>query len=375
MPSYQSFNPESKFILKELLNKNRVLTMSNNRKCDYLIVDVGKNSTTMMAINNQVNSKDILVIKTFVGKPFSELVDEAYWLCNEFGIHIILADKSGMGLGFIEQFEMNINPNNVSIRALDERKIYQNININEIINDLNNGVLRFLQSPELAKTTYIKPFLGLSNIIEYHKETSKLIDEINNIEIKINLNSTMQLYRIDETIGKSRVNCLLAFYSYPMSGVVVENKEELDVSFKEKYDVTKRIAQYEVIHGTFYKYLFKCIENDGIKVLFYHNGKHKIKQFQNITQEDDFRKLFQNDLKSLSITKDGLDIVFFNGSYIRFVFGGQNSCGHRYHYAVVDSDLEKDIYYRVILPASVLFERDKDSMGLKDNYNIETIEM
>jgi len=368
-------------ITKELLNKNRVLTMSNNRKCDYLIVDVSatagnnRDITTMMAINTQGNRKDILVIKTFVGKSFAELVDEAYWLCNEFGINIILADKSGMGLGFIEQFEMDINPNNVSVRALDGRKIYQNIDINEIKKDLQYGNLRFLQAPELAMVSYMKPFLGLSNIMDSHRETSELINEINNLEIKMESIGQPRLSRIDETIGKSRVNCLLAFYSYPMSGVVVKNKEELDVSLKEKYDVTKRIAQYEVIHGTFYKYLFKCIENDGIKVLFYHNGVHKIKQFQNITQEDDFRKLFSKDMKKLSITKDGLDIVFFNGSYIRFVYGGQNSRGQRYHYAVVDSDLEKDIYYSVILPASVLFERDKDSMGLKDNYNIETIEM
>ena len=368
-------------ITKELLNKNRVLTMSNNRKCDYLIVDVSatkgnnRDITTMMAINNQGNRKDILVIKTFIGKSFAELVDEAYWLCNEFGIQIILADKSGMGLGFIEQFEMNINPNNVSVRALDGRKIYQSIDINEIKKDLQFGNLRFLQAPELAMVSYVKPFLGLSNIMDFHRETSELINEINNLEIKMESIGQPRLSRIDETIGKSRVNCLLAFYSYPMSGVVAENKEELDVSFKEKYDVTKRIAQYEVIHGTFYKYLFKCIENDGIKVLFYHNGKHKIKQFQNITQEDDFRKLFSKDIKRLSITKDGLDIVFFNGSSVRFVSGGQNSRGQRYHYAIVDSDLEKDIFYSVIVPTSVLFESDKDNMGLKDNYNIETIEM
>ena len=359
---------------KELLNKNRVLTMSNNRKCNYLVVDVSKDSTTMMAISDQGIRKDILVIRTFENKTFSELVDEAYWLCCEFNIQIILADKLGMGLGFIEKFNNNINPNNVDIRALDGREISQFTNINEIQNDLHYGNLRFLQSPQLAKTSYVKPFLGLSNIMEYHKETDKLIDEMSNIEIKTNSSGKIQLSRTDETIGKSRVNCMLAFYSYPMSHVVETDSSD-DISFKEKYDVTKRIAQYEVIHGTFYKYLFKCIENDGIKVLFYHNGKHKLKQFQNITKEDDFRKSFSNDIKSLSITKDGLDIVFFNGSFIRFVYGDQNSRGQRYHYAVVDSDLEKDIFYSVILPASVLFERDKDNIGLKDNYNIETIEM
>ena len=368
-------------ITKELLNKNRVLTMSNNRKCDYLIVDVSatkgnnRDVTTMMAINTQGNRKDILVIKTFIGKSFAELVDEAYWLCNEFGIQIILADKSGMGLGFIEQFEMNINPNNVSVRALDGRKIYQSIDINEIKKDLQYGNLRFLQAPELAMTSYVKPFLGLSNIMDSHRETDKLIDEISNIKFEMNLNGIVQLSSIDDTIGKSRLNCLLAFYSYPMSGVVVEVSENIEVDINEKYYVTKRIAQYEVIHGVFYKYMFKCVENDGIKVLFYHNGKHKIKQFQNITQEEDFRSLFSNDIKHISISKEVFEIRFFNGSSIRFVFGGDSSRGCKCHYAVVDSDLSRDIYNHIVLPSCMLFSRDKEDKGLKDNYFIETVDM
>ncbi len=45
---------------------------------------------------------------------------------------------------------------------------------------------------------------------------------------------------------------------------------------KEEYELNKRIALYNIIHGTFYKYIFKCIENDNINVLFYYNNKSKI---------------------------------------------------------------------------------------------------
>ena len=374
MPSYQNFNPESKFISKELLNKNRVLTMSNNRKCDYLIVDVGRDSTTMMAINNQGNSKDILVIKTFISKSFAELVDEAYWLCCEFGIQIILADNRGLGLSFIEQFEANIKKNHIQIRAFDGIKINQFININEIINDLNNGVLRFLQSPELAKNTYIKPFLGLSNIIEYHKETSKLIDEINNLEVKMRLDKIV-LSGLDETIGKGRLNCLLAFYSYPMN--MASELEDDSKGNKARYDVAKRSNKYEIIHGVFYKYMFKCIENKHIKVIFYHNGNHKIQLFQDITEEEQFRSLFLKVIKSISKSKDCFEIIFHNGSIIQFMYASDNARGYRSHYAVVDTEIDRETFDNVIRFKTMLFDIEiENSGGRTENiYNIDYIEM
>jgi len=360
-------------ITKELLNKNRVLTMSNNRKCDYLIVDFGNNSVAMMAINVHGGTNDILIMKTFEDKSSEEIVNEAYWICKEFDIHILLTDSIGYSLVFIDNFKQNVSDDEISVKQ---------VNIKDVVNSYNNpylriednlkyGSLRFLQASELANVSYKKTFLGYSNIMQFHKETDELINEISNIKLDISFDGKIRYNKINEDISILRFNCLRLFYSYSVGAI--SNDELGDI--KEKYDVTKRIAQYEVIHGTFYKYLFKCVENDGIKVLFYHNGKHKIKQFQNITQEDDFRKLFSKDIKRLSITKDGLDIVFFNGSSVRFVSGGQNSRGQRYHYAIVDSDLEKDIFYSVIVPTSVLFESDKDNMGLKDNYNIETIEM
>lgn len=377
MPSYQNYSPSNN-ISKELLNRNRVLTMSNNRKCDYLIVDVSattgnsKDITTMMGINTQGNRKDILILKTFVGKSFKELVDEAYWLCCEFGIKTILADNMGLGLGFIETFEMNINPNNVSIRALNGRKISQSVDIKQMQNDLYCGNLRFLQSPEIATTSYVKPFLGLSNIMESHKETDELIEEISNIKIGMNLGN-VKLSRIKDTIGKSRFNCLLAFYSYPMSAVVSEQEESKDTN--REYEITKRVSQYEVIHGTFYKYMFKCIENDEIKVLFYHNDKHKILQFQNITDEDKFRTLFLKNIKSINKSKDRFEIFFHNGSSIKFVYANDSARGYKCHYAVVDSEIEREVFDNVIRGETILFDMAKRDGNIKDIYNIDYIEM
>jgi len=370
MPSYQNFNSNKKFIPKELLNKNRVLTMSNNRKCDYLIVDVGNNLASIMAINNQGNSKDILVVKTFENKKFSELVDEAYWLCTEFGIRIILADIRGSGLGFIDTFKINIKQDYIQIKALDGNKINQFVNINEIVNDLNNGVLRFLQTPELAKNTYIKPFLGLSNIIEYHKETDKLIDEVNNLEIKMRLGNIV-LGRLDDIIGKTRLNCLLMFYSYPMNCVDSENNTD-----NKQYDIAKRMAQYEVIHGTFYKYLFKCIENEKINVIFYHSNKNKIEQFKNIVKENNFVNLSEKYIDRIIVSKDRFEIIFLNSSQIRFIYASDNARGYRYHFAVVDREIEKDMFDNVIAGKSVLFDMAKrDGRLEKDNYCIDFIEM
>lgn len=381
MSSYQNFSPDSKFIPKKMLNNNRVLTMSNNRKCDYLIVDVctttgnNKDITTMMAINNQGNSKDILVVKTFIGKSFEELVDEAYWLCCEFGIKIVLGDKMGLGLGFIETFKDKINQNNIKIRELDGNKINQMANISDIINDLKNGNLRFLQAPELAKNTYIKPFLGLSNIMEYHKETSELINEINNLEVKMKLGN-IYLDRLDDSKGKSRVNCLLMFYSYPMSGVCNNNISSNDNDYNEKYYIAKRNAQYENIYGIFYKYMFKCVENDNINVIFYHNGSYKIKQFQNMVQEEKAKELFQNHIERIINSKENFEIIFLNGSSIKFVYASDNARGYRYHFAVVDNQISREVFDSIVRVKGILFDVAKEKGKLKeDNYCVEFVDM
>ena len=369
-------------ITKEILNKNRVLTMSNNRKCNYLIVDVGNNSETiMMGINIQDNRKDIIVIKRLVNKSYEDLVDEAIWLCNEFNIKIVLADKNGYGLRFIDMFELNINPSSIQIREIDG---FKNVKyINDILNDLKCGMLRFLQTPELALSSYIKPFLGLSNVMEYHKETDKLIDELSNIELGVN-KGNISLKLKDDNIGRLRVNCLLMFYFYPMN--LIEHDKFIyeygknsnnDVQ-KKKYDyeTIKRIAQYEIIHGTFYKYLFKCIENEKINVIFYCGRKGKTEQFRNMVNEDIFINLIKNHTIRINLSKDYFEIIFNNDSCIRFIYASYNARGYKYHFAVVDTEIDREMYNNVICGKTILFNMSKrDGKLEEDNYCVEFVEM
>jgi hypothetical protein len=372
MSSYESYKPsEESIISKELLNKNRVLTMSNNRKCNYLIVDVSKEETIMMAVNTQGKSKDILVIKSFVNKKFSELVDEVYWLCREFDISIVLNDNRGFGIGFYDEFLNSISENSISIRAIDNSKIASSNAFVNIINDLGFGNLRFLQTPELAKNTYVKPFLGISTIAEYHKETDKLINEISNIKFKLHLGN-ISFDRISSDLGKARFNCLLSFYAYPENGIIDKIDKE---SINKDYDITKTMSNYEVIHGTFYKHVFKCIENEKTKVIFYHNGTNKLKQFLNICNETEFKNLFSKDIAATLIGKDSLEIRFHNGSLILFAYGGASSKGTRCHFAVVDKEINREIYDDVIQPSSILFDIQKTEKDFKDIYNIEFIDM
>jgi len=88
---------------KEMLNKNRVLTMSTNRVCDELVVNCGIKSTIMMAIRKG-DTKDILFIKEFKDANLNEITNNAIWICREFNIHKILLDKFGTGQNFYYEF-------------------------------------------------------------------------------------------------------------------------------------------------------------------------------------------------------------------------------------------------------------------------------
>ena len=372
----EAFNSkiETPIILKETLNKNRVLTMSNNRKCNYLIVNVGRESATMMGINTQGRTsgkKDIIILKTFEKKSVPELVDEADWLCREFDIQIILTDRRGCGIGFYDEFLMNVPTECVNIRLIDGMKI-NNFDINDIIKDLKYGNLRFLQDTELARTYYRESFLGFSNIMSFHYETDKLINEICNIKLDMTPNHCLKFSVIDNEIGKSRANCLLMYYSYPMSAVSAEDSyAEKD----KKFDIAKRMSIYNVVSGTFYKYMFKCIDNEKIKVLFYYNDKNKILQFQNIAQEKEFKDLFSHYIKNTVISKDEFRIELFNGSEIKFLPARDSSRGYRGHYAIVDKEIDIEMFHNVIQPKLILFDIDKREGKLKDNYNMEFIDM
>lgn len=338
-------------ISKELLNKNRVLTMSNNRKCDYLIVTTRATAAIMIGINTQGNTKDILMIKTFTDKTSDELSEEACWLCKEFDIRIVLVDRSGFGIGFINPLKKLV-PDKVLLREVDiyseeSKLLYQHAYFH-IEKDLESGFLRFLQSPELAHNSYIKPFLGYSNIMESHNETSKLINEISNIGIDTR-NGIAKINRMNDTIGNLRVKCLFIYYSYPMSLIKPNNK-------KEQYYTTKRMSQYYIAYGTFYKYMFKCIENENLKVLFYCEISNKFQQFKNMCDEQVFLNTFSEYINKIISSKDNVEVRFNNGSIIKFVCAGDSARGHRYHYAAVDTNINRDIFYNTIKPKGILNE-------------------
>jgi hypothetical protein len=278
----------------------------------------------------------------------------------------------GYGLGFIDTFKELIDPFYISIREINELRTF-NLNnaIIPLIEDLKSGKLRFLQTFELANTYYQKQFLGYTSIMQYHKETDKLLDEIANIT-QIVQGGNIRLDRINKEIGKVRVSCLLAFYLYPENAIIDEEDKEEAIN---KYEISKRMALYYVISGTFYKYMFKCIENENIQVLFYYNNKNKLLQFKNICDEKEFKELFRDSIESLISSKEDLEVRLYNGSRIKFVLGSSSSRGFRYHYAIVDKEISKESFNNVIDPKGVLFEMAKREGKLTDNYNIEFIDM
>lgn len=362
-------------ISKELLNRNRVLTMSNNRRCNLLIVNVGRESTIMMGIATSNNTKDILVVKEIFNKKNKELVDIAYWICKEFSIDIVLTDVNGMGLGFYDEFNNNIPNSNISIRKIKGQIIAENSIelINEIQKNIENGSLRFLQSPECAQVGYRVSFLGLSEVMNSHKETDMLIDEINNIKIEMNANNNKLRYiRENDEVGKSRYECLLMNYSYPLYCEKLEKTEN-----SKDFDTAQRMALYEGIHSVFYKYMFKSIEYKNLNIIFFVKSINKILQFQNIAKEKEFTELFREYIKELKINKENLYIQLTNGSQIKFVGASDNARNYRCHYAIVDKEISWNILNEVIMPISILFDMDKRNGKLVtgDIYNIEYLDI
>jgi hypothetical protein len=121
--------------------------------------------------------------------------------------------------------------------------------------------------------------------------------------------------------------------------------------------------------------MFKSIEDEKIQTIFFYNHKGKIKQFENMTKETEFKELFNDYVKNIKITKEDLEIVLTNDSRILFKGGSDGSRGYRYHFAVVDTDIDTEIFHNVIQTKGVLFDIAKRDKLLNDNYNIEFIQM
>lgn len=226
--------------------------------------------------------------------------------------------------------------------------------------------------------------------VKYDNEISIIFknwceDEINNIHKLMEDSKNRENYGQYRCLNYVYIKLLDELNSYslrkPLNIVIdgtIESSNNIGESLKlimDKIDKSKRMAQYEIIHGIFYKYMFKAIENEKINIIFYHNGSEKLRQFENMSKEERFKELFYKDIKLIKINRDDLQIILYNGSSIRFVYASDNARGYRYHYAIVDTNIEPEMYDNVIRCKGILFGIDKEKKGLKDNYNIEFIEM
>lgn len=360
------------FIKKELLNQNRVLTMSNNRKCDYLIVDCSMESVMIMGIKDNPYTRDVILIKEFLNSDYNEVIDEIVNICYEFDIHIVLNDKHGFGIKFRDKFLSIVSSYDISIRDIDGN----NYNgLSELKKDIESSEIRLLQTYNCGKLSYKKYFLGYSNIMKFHEETDKLMEEVANINYYVSLDGRIKIKMINgNSTSRARFNCLLLYYAYKYEMHNFNTVENIK-NTKEDYTLSKRSANYEMIHGIFYKFMFKSIENDKVKIIFYCSGINKFEQFKNIIEEKDFKHLFNDEINQIRSSKDELQIMFNNDSRIKLLYASDSARGNKCHYSVVDTAISKDLLDNIIIPQGVLYDIDKEKMGLTDNYNIEFVEM
>lgn len=353
-------------ILKEMLNQSRVLTMSNNRGCNYLSVDCNleNSSVTVLGIIDKGSTLDIVLVDEIINKKLDVLVDEVKNLCYEFNIKSVLIERCGINNSFYEKFIYNAP--DIQIRYIDKIK---SESIFKLKDDIENSKMRLLQTYNIALNSYKKHFLGYRNVMKFHKETDTLIDEIDNIDV-IESQSKLKLVMKNEKVGKSKLNCLMTYYTYKYDLKNGEQKNKV-----KEYEINKRNFEYEIVRATFYKYMFKALENAKINVIFFCSVEAKINQFVFITKEEKFKDLFYNDIQKIVLSKERLIIELVNGSLIRFVYGSNYARGYRCHYAIVDTDIDGEIYEHVIRPMTVLYDLSKEKKGLKDKYNIEFVKM
>ncbi|MGI5950113.1 hypothetical protein, partial [Peptoniphilus sp.] len=110
-------------------------------------------------------------------------------------------------------------------------------------------------------------------------------------------------------------------------------------------------------------------------IIFFCSARAKTIQFKDIINEEKFKGLFNNEIQRLFSSKNDLRIELFNGSLIRFAYASDSARGYRCHYAIVDTDIDGEIYEYVIRPMTVLYDLGKEKKGLKDKYNIEFVKM
>lgn len=92
-------------------------------------------------------------------------------------------------------------------------------------------------------------------------------------------------------------------------------------------------------------------------------------------REEEFKELFNKEIGNLIISRDRIEIYFLNGSKIQFRYASDNVRGCRYHYAIVDINISREIFNNVIRPKNIpYYKEEKEIQTLEDIWRIEFME-
>lgn len=340
----------------DLINQSRTLTISNNRKIDYLMVDCGREDTTVIGLQESCVN-DIIYMDNIKSTKLKDIAKTIKDICYEFNIDNVLIDNCGMGTGLIENLELDktiVKPFNNC-----QGKDY----LFDFHNDISKGRIRFLQSSLNAKSSYKKPFLGYSNIMKLHNSTDEFIEDIKNCELD-GMSGKLKI------IGKTKyLGCLLMYYNYKRNlfkEIVNDSKE------KAKRDTNIKMAKYEILHGLLYKHMYNSIEHGNLTTIFYMEDWSKLLKFRAMVQEEEFKNRFKTDMKNLLISKDNLQIQLFNGSIIRFLKASLSAKGYKYNFAIVDTNINRKEFDEIIDASLVPYRDDRSNpIDLNNNYYME----
>lgn len=143
----------------------------------------------------------------------------------------------------------------------------------------------------------------------------------------------------------------------------------------KEMEIQRKIANYKIAQGMLYKYMFKAIDTERLNVIFYHSNWGKTEKFKDMIREEEFKELFNKEIKIPIISRDNIEIHFLNGSKIQFKYASDNARGYKHHYAVVDTNISREIFNNVIRPTSIpYYKQDGKIQELEDVWRIEFME-
>lgn len=136
----------------------------------------------------------------------------------------------------------------------------------------------------------------------------------------------------------------------------------------------KRENQYSKISSTFYLNMFKALENENYKIIFYIRDSGRLNTFWGIMKEDYFEKCFIDKITHIRQTKTNSQIILENGSKVDFIVATDNARGYRYHHAVVDTSISLEMYDHVIRTKSTHYDRDRILAVVSDVEHIDFLD-